>query len=140
MNEFYLIHLMKGVVVLLLLLVIPLGLAAHIRTQPAPGIPMSKIVFVDKGRENVKTPYGNAFIRKTTDNRLSRFRPETYQSIGEVGVLEKASKPVNFKAPEGYFGYGMGMQTPMISKQGTFRNFKLIYGIDTQIIKNFKEE
>ncbi|MEK6963787.1 MAG: hypothetical protein AABX70_05130 [Nanoarchaeota archaeon] len=129
---------MKGVVVLLLLLIIPLALATHIQMQPAPGAPGAKIIFVDKGREYIKTPYGQSFIRKGVDNRQSRYRAETYPLEGQFGVVEKASDPISFKAPEGYFGYGIPKPSPIKTDNSIFRDFKLIYGIDTQIIKQYR--
>ena len=123
---------------MVLILLLPMVLAEHPSTQPAPSVPGSKIVFVDRAKEYIKTPYGQSFVRKTVDNRRSRYRTETYKMGGDVGLFEKPSEPVSIAAPEGYFGYGINQELPRFSSVGgVFRNFKLIYGVDTQVIKGY---
>lgn len=116
-----------------LLLIVPMSLAA---VPIHEGVPGSKLVFVGGAKQVIKSPFQYFVMHTTADGRTSRYRPQTYIQGGDIGMFEKPSKGLDIKAPE-YIGYGIPKSQTYISTRGDFVNHKLVYGVDTQVIKRF---
>ena len=123
----------QSLLFMVLLFIIPVVMAA---VPMHEGVPGSKVVFVGGSKQVIKSPFQYFTIHTTADARTSRYRPQTYIQGGDIGVFEKPSKGLNVKAPE-YLSYGIPKSQTYISTRGNFVNHKLVYGVDTQVIKRF---